>query len=123
MATTSRHQAVHDLLTRSTVQMRDRSKARHFEYVVENTDLVSPTMPSRLRRLMAILCYLFATFVFYTILIGVLVSYVCTSSGTCPPTENAIIEVGALIWLGASALFIIQGWRGRLYGCRAASQT
>jgi hypothetical protein len=30
-----------------------------------------------------------------------------------------MIEVGALIFFGASALFIIQGWRGRLYGCRA----
>jgi uncharacterized RDD family membrane protein YckC len=122
MATTSRHQAVHDMLTRSTVQIRDRSKARHFEYVVENTGLLSPTIPSRLRRLVAILCYSLATFVFYSILIGVLTSNVCTSSGTCSPTENAIIEFGGLIWLGASALFIIQGWRGRLYGCRAASQ-
>jgi uncharacterized RDD family membrane protein YckC len=119
MATTSRHQAVHDLLTRSTVQIRDQSKARDFEYVVENTKLLSPTMPSRLRRLAAILCYSFATFVFYIILIRVLTSNVCLSWGRCSSTENAMIEVGALILFGASALFIIQGWRGRLYGCRA----
>jgi len=121
MGTTSRHQAVHDLLTRSTVQIRDQSKARDFEYVVENTKLLSRTMPSRLRRLAAILCYLFATFVFYTVLISVLASNVCISSGRCSSTENAIIEVGALILFGASALFIIQGWRGRLYGCRAGA--
>lgn len=118
MGTTSRHQAVHDLLTRSTVQIRDQSKARDFEYVVENTKLLSPTMPSRLRRLAAILCYSFAVLAFYTVSMGVLTSNVCLSSGRCSSAENAIIQIGALIFLGASTLFIIQGWRGRLYGCR-----
>ena len=54
MAATSRHQAVHDVMTRSTVQIRDCSKASSHHYVAERTELLSPGMPSRLRRVVVI---------------------------------------------------------------------
>ena len=113
MAMTSRHQAVHDLLTRSTVQIRDRSKWVPDEYVVERAELSSPTMPSRIRRTVIILVYLFAAFVIYVLIFALL-----TTNGF---SERAIMPV-ALAWLVVSVLLIIQGWRGRLYGCRALGQ-
>jgi membrane protease YdiL (CAAX protease family) len=119
MATTSRHQAVHDLLTRSTVQIRDRSKAIFSEYVVENTELPSPMMPSRMLRTVIILCYLFASFTTFAILLRLLISEPCFSSRQCSSIETATKTIYALILLASIPLFIIQGWRGRLYGCRA----
>src|ERR1700682_3508778 len=39
LAATRRNQAIHDLLTRSTVQIRDPAKARSGQYVVERSEL------------------------------------------------------------------------------------
>ena len=68
MATTSRHQAVHDLLTRSTVQVRNRSKARVDDYVAERMEVLSPSMPSRIRRIAFILSYNVLLFLLYGLL-------------------------------------------------------
>ena len=62
MATTSRHQAVHDLLTRSTVQIRDRSRAIPAQYISERVELLSPTLPSAWLRLFVILAYIIGGF-------------------------------------------------------------
>jgi uncharacterized protein len=120
MATTSRHRAVHDLLTRSTVQIRDRSKAVLSD--VENTQLLSSTMPSRIRRMLIIFCYLFASAIALGVFIRLLTSEPCISLGRCSTIENTTKEIGSLVWFAAIALFIIQGWRGRLYGCRAGDR-
>src|SRR5262245_3704522 len=42
MATTRRHQAVHDLMTRSTVQIRDAGRASPEHYAGERLELLSP---------------------------------------------------------------------------------
>ena len=49
MTATRRNQAIHDLLTRSTVQIRDPAKARPRDYITERTDFQGPDMPSRRR--------------------------------------------------------------------------
>jgi uncharacterized RDD family membrane protein YckC len=123
MAVTSRHQAVHDLLTRSTVQVRDRAKARFDDYVAERQEPPGPAGPSRTRRILMIVIYLFIAFIVFALAIfaletSKLVSESCFSSGKCSEAENATNTVVAVIWLGVSVLLIIQGWRGRLYGCR-----
>jgi uncharacterized RDD family membrane protein YckC len=123
MAVTSRHQAVHDLLTRSTVQVRDRSKASFDHYVPERTELSGPGRASRTRRVLMIIVYLFVSFVVYALALFPLEAYglvskSCISSGKCTGTENAITTISALIWLGAAVLLIVQGWKGKLYGCR-----
>jgi membrane protease YdiL (CAAX protease family) len=122
MATTSRHQAVHDLMTHSTVQIRDRSKATLSASVVENTELLSPTMPSRMLRTVIIIFYLFAGFLAFSIYLRLLVSQSCISSRECSSIENATRTIVALIFLAAIPLVIIQGWRGQLYGCRAGDR-
>jgi uncharacterized RDD family membrane protein YckC len=122
MATTSRHQAVHDLLTRSTVQIRDPSKAVFSEYVVENTELLSPTMPSRMHRTVIIFCYSFASFISSAIFEFLLISESCSSSQQCSSIENATRKIVVLILIGAMAVFVIQGWKGRLYGCRVGDR-
>jgi len=123
MATTSRHQAVHDLMTRSTVQIRDRSKASYAHYVAERSELLSPAMPSRKRRIIVIFAYVFFLAVLYALgmellaIVG-LVSHACMDSSKCSQPEYvAKLAYGLLGWV-ILALCIIQGWRGRLFGAR-----
>lgn len=128
MAVTSRHQAVHDLLTRSTVQIRDRSKASIDDFAPERKELPASAKPSRSRRTLIIVAYLLVAFLGYGLAFFVLeasrlISETCISSGRCSGTEDATSAVFLVIWLGASLLLIIQGWRGRLYGCRYVGST
>ena len=55
---TRRNQAVHDLLTRSTVQIRDPANASPHQYITERADSQSADMPSRWRRIAVICVYL-----------------------------------------------------------------
>jgi uncharacterized RDD family membrane protein YckC len=126
MAATRRHQAVHDLLTRSSVQMRDLTKARPHHYSGERTELLSPTMPSRGRRLLVIAAYLLVSFVLFSLsfvlMWGIgLISEACFVNDRCSQVENIWISALAVGWLGLCALCIGFGWRGRLWGCRARS--
>ena len=50
LAATPRNQAVHDLLTGSTVQIRDPAKALPGQYIIERSELAATGMPSPRRR-------------------------------------------------------------------------
>jgi uncharacterized RDD family membrane protein YckC len=116
MALTSRHQAVHDLLTRSTVQVRDPSKARPGQYFAERAEL--PARASRTRRIIVTLFYLFFTFVLVGLAGVALESRACVNLGKCSQADDSINLVISLVWLGVIIMLIVQGWRSRLYGCR-----
>jgi uncharacterized RDD family membrane protein YckC len=118
MAVTSRHQAVHDLLTRSTVQIRDPSKASLGHYVAERTDLPVTSRASRTRRIVVTLVYLFFAFVLMVLAEVALVSPACLDLGKCSQADDSISTVVGLVGLGVIIMLIVQGWRSRLYGCR-----
>jgi uncharacterized RDD family membrane protein YckC len=127
MATTLRHQAVHDLVTRSTVQIRDRSRAIPAQYVSERVELLNPAMPSASRRLLVILAYLIGVFAVAMLVVSGailldLVSESCVNHDRCSSNENLIFNGLGLLWIAACVFCIVQGWRGRLYGCRARRQ-
>jgi uncharacterized RDD family membrane protein YckC len=58
LAATRRNQAVHDLLTKSTVQIRDPAKALPGQYVNERDGTADTTLPSPWRRVATICVYL-----------------------------------------------------------------
>jgi uncharacterized RDD family membrane protein YckC len=123
MATTSRHQAVHDLLTQSTVQIRDLSKASSHHYVHARTELSNPAMPPAWRRMLVIIAYLAAVFIVAILAMsGImrarLISNACLTDVRCSLSDNLVLWGFSLSWVGISVLCIIQGWRGRLFGCR-----
>jgi len=60
---TRRNQAMHDLITRSTVQIRDPAKASPGQYVTERTDLADPSMPPWRRRIVVTGVYLLLTYI------------------------------------------------------------
>jgi len=127
MATTRRRQAVHDLMTRSTVQPRDAATANPDHFAGEDLELVNPGMPSRLRRIAVIIGYQLAWYVAWTVgTFGLdaayLVSPACMDHpSSCRPPELVIFAVYAILWIVGVVLIIIFGWRGRLWGARRAS--
>ncbi|MCP4619879.1 MAG: RDD family protein [Bradyrhizobium sp.] len=125
LAATRRNQAVHDLLTRSTVQIRDAAKARPGQYVTERAEPPVGSMPSRLRRFLVTMLYIALSFAFCAAIgaaltVGGAYSERCVAADFCSGRERMIdlaISVGALL---LTAGVIALGWNGRLPGARRA---
>jgi hypothetical protein len=127
MWTTRRHQAVYDLLTFSTVQIRDPAKASPHHYSAERTELYSSAMPSRSRRFVVIIGYLLlvsAVVIAVSLALveaGLLSEACLENERRCSNTENWLAGGCGLSWLALSLLCIVLGWRGKILGCRARS--
>jgi len=109
------------------VAKRDRSKAAPFQYVAERTELLSPAMPSVVRRLLviaayAIGCFVVAALVEYGTMRAGLLSAACVADDRCLRSESLLMNGFGLLLIGAWVGCVIQGWRGRLYGCRGATK-
>ena len=125
MTATRRHQAVHDILTRSTVQIRDPSKALPHHYSPERIELSNRGMPSRGRRILVIGAYGAASYFALVLLVlfvrqfGGLMSTACPqSSAYCSSGDTFLMWVLGLAWIVSIAFFIGLGRRGRLWGAR-----
>jgi uncharacterized RDD family membrane protein YckC len=123
MLATRRSQAIHDLLTRSTVQLRDQSRAAPSYYVHERTELSDPALPSRRWRMLVIVVYLLLACVMYLVALWVLywlglLSQACVLNERCTKADElaSLLAVGCFI--AACAALIGFGWRGRLFGAR-----
>ena len=119
MALTRRYQAVHDRLTHTTVQIRDLSRARPWDYHFERELATWQLLPSRPRRVAVILLYLVITFFAFVVAEGLLLPSRCTVEHLCGDGEEIASRVLAWLWLGGSVLCVILGWRGQLIGARA----
>jgi len=125
LAATRRNQAIHDLLTHSTVQIRDPAKARSGQYITERVELVASGMPSRLRRAAVICVYLLLLFVGYLIVSWAmaaagLMSHSCLYKNYCSGVERTLSLVSDVTLLVMMAVVVALGWKGRLFGARRA---
>jgi uncharacterized RDD family membrane protein YckC len=126
LAATRRNQAVHDLLTKSTVQIRNPAKALPGQYVNERTGTADTSLPSRWRRVVTICVYLVLMFVAYTAVVmslneaGIMSSTCMRNTSQCSSGERLFDAVAAVLILLLTALIIARGWRGRLFGARNA---
>jgi uncharacterized RDD family membrane protein YckC len=121
MAVTRRHQAMHDSLTRTTVQIRDPAAAHDADILWERDVAESPDRPSRARRLGVIVAYVVLSYVLLSIGLGVLLSEACFMNSACSAGEELFGQVLGFVWIAMSSLIIIAGWRGKLWGCRPRS--
>ncbi|OQW55961.1 MAG: hypothetical protein A4S14_11285 [Proteobacteria bacterium SG_bin9] len=126
MAITRRNQAVHDLLTHSTMQIRDASKALPGEFLSEQTELTASNMPPRWRRLLVIAAYIVLTlFAAYAVLVALaalgVIAPRCVFEDICTKQDDRIANVVAGAWMLSAILWFILGWRGKLYGARKTS--
>jgi uncharacterized RDD family membrane protein YckC len=128
MTATRRNQALHDTLTRSTVQIRDAAKARPGHYIAERTEFANPNLPSRKRRIAVILAYQFLAFVIPVLITAVLhvagiLSDACVDKNRCSAAERDINIVIGAIWLVCGGWIIGAGWRGKLPGARMRARS
>ncbi len=126
LALTRRNQAIHDLLTRSTVQIRDPAGALPGQYITERAGLPAAGMPSRLRRAGIICVYLLMTvFGYFLIWLAVmatgLISRRCVMGEYCSQGESVFTAVIGLIPLAVAVVVIVLGWQGRLFGARRSA--
>ncbi|HZO45458.1 MAG TPA: RDD family protein [Xanthobacteraceae bacterium] len=124
MATTLRHQAIHDLATNSTVQIRNAAQASPHHYNHEQTELSSPAMPSG-RRLLVTGLYLIAVttvFVAFGLAIEDQFSSACLIDDRCTRGEEIALSAMGLSWVVVLVVAIILGWRGHLPGARKTRQ-
>ena len=116
MELTRRHQAVHDMLTHTTVQVAE--SAEDVEFTLERVDEPDVVLPSRLRRLTVILVYLLAIFVAANAAVVLVATPGCLRDTSCSPAIRVLIQVMGLAWLALSATTVIVGWKGLLFGAR-----
>ena len=121
MLTTRRSQAIHDLLTRSTVQIRDLPQAGEHHYVRERMDHANPALLSRTRRGLVILGYLaVAAAACWLVLLGLIVagafSNACLGAGRCSRAEDYLSFALVGAFFVTCAALIGLGWRGRSPG-------
>ena len=98
MALTRRHQAMHDSLTHTTVQVRDLSRARPTDYSVEREAEIEG-LPSRGRRLAVIAAYLVALFVVLAAVSGLPPDRVSTAFIVPPRCSRRWRAVLRIPWL------------------------
>lgn len=125
MMATRRNQAVHDLLTRSTVQIRDPAKAHPGQFITERSEN-DPSMPSRLRRTLVTVVYLvLCVFLYFGMLAALLragvLSRACLDQDICSGGDRIVDLAAAAAFFLMIALIIGMGWRGRLLGARKAA--
>jgi uncharacterized RDD family membrane protein YckC len=119
MMATRRNQAIHDLATRSTVQIRDPAKALPGQYVTERIEPADRNMPSAWRRIVVVLAYLLLAYVLSFVVIVVLTSLSCIQNEAfCSAADKIINVVVSLVLLFLTALVVGFGWRGKLFGAR-----
>ena len=123
MMATRRNQALHDLLTHSTVQIRDASKAGAHHFITERTEFSSPNMPSAGRRIAIIAVYLGLTLLAYLVTFAIMIglgamSDACIDRDVCSAGEKMLETILGIAFLVAAAVLIGLGWRGRLFGAR-----
>jgi uncharacterized RDD family membrane protein YckC len=119
MALTQRHQALHDALSRTTVQVREASSADPDHFVLARTGPVGPADVSRLRRSMAIVVYEAVLFGVVSIASIPFVSDACVYQDICSDGENLFFTVLGAVWLLAAGSILVVGWKGRLWGARS----
>lgn len=121
LAATRRNQAIHDLITRSTVQIRDPAKASPGEYVTERSEPANARVPSRWRRVAVILAYLLLSYLLGgAAAIGSMSRRCIQNESFCSAGDRLINVVISLGLLFLTALIIGLGWKGRLFGARKA---
>jgi uncharacterized RDD family membrane protein YckC len=124
IAMTYRHQAVHDLLTSSTVQIRDLAKAQPHHFRGRRETISPPGMPSFVQRGAIVAAYLLSCFVLFSLAMASLgpvglVSRQCIDGEPCSTMEFVVLTLLWVAWAGASIWAAVAGWQGRLLGARA----
>ena len=116
---TKKRQAFHDLMAGSIVIVahpdRFPADATLPEQVIEEAGYI---YPSWWRRILMILVYNLAGFLFVGFAVIFSVSDTCVSRNVCSTWDNVIVNLIGFGWLIFVAISVILAWHGMLFGCR-----
>jgi uncharacterized RDD family membrane protein YckC len=118
MAFTRKHQAVHDWLTETVVEVVPDADPRAAPFYVERQDDADEMLPSAARRITIVVAYLIGLFVLYAIVQQMVDPGGCARERSCVGGQRIAVEALALAWLAISFATIIAGWKGSLPGAR-----
>ena len=118
MVFSRKHQAVHDLLTRTTVQLAPSAPADVADFHVERTDESATLPPPLWRRAVVALGYLVVLFVLYGIVLNAIDRRGCVRKHTCSADMENLVNGISLVWFVASIGSIFAAWKGLLPGAR-----
>jgi len=122
--TTRRYQAIHDLIARSVVTIRDPASFPQNQIRSEHSDIDDGyDYPTRRRRILVIAIYSIVLYVLAGILMAVLLEESCLDGTRCTPADAAYQSLVTFAWLVAFGATVIYGWRGRMWGCRRQKRT
>jgi uncharacterized RDD family membrane protein YckC len=122
MALTARHQAVHDSLTNTTMQIRDPARVAEYDIAWERPEEVTPGLPSRGKRIAVIVLYEALLHLAAGAVNDLLLSDECVTTLLCSSSEKIRLGIVSVVQLAAIFWVLVYGWRGRLFGARAAQQ-
>jgi uncharacterized RDD family membrane protein YckC len=119
MATTRRHQALHDMLARTTVQLAPTADADTEDFHVEREDNDDILLPSRARRTFVIVGYVIVLVLAYGRVVTASLPDDCVRDGVCSAGGRLFAQSVFALALVLSAGAVVAGWRGMLPGARA----
>ena len=119
MAASRKHQAVHDWLTQTVVEVSPDADEGTVAFHVER--LEEPVMlPPVWRRIVMVLAYLVALLVLYSIALAVADPAGCLPEHSCTGGTRVLVQAIVLAWLALSISSIVVGWKGLLPGARSS---
>ncbi len=118
MAFTRKHQAVHDWLTQTVVEVAPDADPDAAPYYVERQDDPGEVLPSAGRRLAIVVAYLIGILVLYAIVQRMIDPDGCAAEQSCVGGQRIAVEALTLAWLAVSFAATIAGWNGSLPGAR-----
>ena len=124
MFLTRRHQAFHDIITGTTVQICDPELSSPEDVVEEHVDADDATRAGvpAWRRAVGIVVYLIVSYVAFGVCMALVLRPECLRDDMrCSRSEQVVETLIGVVWLALAMALLVFGWRGRLPGFRGAS--
>jgi len=120
MLATRRREALHDVLLGSVVVVARPESLPAYELLAAlPIDLAGASgMPSKWRRLLAVLSYLLVASIAVGVVAITLISQQCSSDQICTRREEIVQAVCGWAWLALAGAIVMLGLRGKLWGAR-----
>lgn len=116
---TRRHQAVHDLVAGSRVVLKTTDALPAYEVLAERMDDSEHYVyPPRWRRVLIIFGYVLLSLFAVEIIAAMFMSRSCLDAHRCSNVDAIVSVILDVLWLVCFGWLVVQGWNGRLYGCR-----
>lgn len=117
--TSRRHQALHDVISRSLVVHKHLENLPSYEIVEERfSESDGFVYPSKLRRSVMIIFYVISLLLLIVLSNLLSISEPCINGYACNKTDSLINFVSSVVSLGGIFVIIWAGWNGRLFGSR-----